>query len=83
MGALKEYHWDAKGNTYGNLLIRIGEGDYIGGNTFMDHGRACFLLLKHEAAVWTTYDGHGFLCVDTSAKKEASSAREFFFCGSE
>jgi hypothetical protein len=27
MGALKECHWDAKGNTYGNLLIRIGEGD--------------------------------------------------------
>ena len=22
MAALKEYHWDAKGNTYGNLLIR-------------------------------------------------------------
>jgi hypothetical protein len=57
--ALKEYHWDAKGNTYGNLLIRIGEGDYIGGDTFMDHGRACFSPLKHEAAVWTTYDGHG------------------------
>jgi hypothetical protein len=36
------------------------EGDaYIGGDTFMDHGgRACFLLLKHEAAVWTTYDVH-------------------------
>jgi hypothetical protein len=61
MGALKEYHWDAKGSTYGNLLIRIGEGDYIGGDTFMDHGRACFSLLKHEAAVWTTYDGHGQL----------------------
>ena len=70
MGALKEYHWDAKGSTYGSLLIRFGEGDYIGGDTFMDHGRACFSLLKHEAAVWTTYDGHGFLCVDTSAKKE-------------
>jgi hypothetical protein len=41
----------------------------------MDHGRACFSLLKHEAAVWTTYDGHGFLCVDTSAKKEVSSAK--------
>jgi hypothetical protein len=27
MGALKEYHWDAKGSTYGSLLIRIGEGD--------------------------------------------------------
>ena len=29
----------------------------------MDHGRACFSLLKHEAAVWTTYDrgGHGQL----------------------
>jgi hypothetical protein len=27
----------------------------------MDHGRACFLLLKHEAAVWTTYGGHGQL----------------------
>ena len=40
MGALKEYHWDAEGNTYGNLLIRIGEGDYIGGDTFMDHGLA-------------------------------------------
>ena len=39
-GALKEYHWDAKGNTYGSLLIRIGEGDYIGGDTFMDHGLA-------------------------------------------
>ena len=52
-----------KGNTYGNLLIRFGEGDYIGGDTFMDHGRACFSLLKHEAAVWTTYDrgGHGQL----------------------
>jgi hypothetical protein len=44
MAALKEYHWDAKGNTYGNLLIRIGEDDYIGGDTFMDHGRACFSL---------------------------------------
>jgi hypothetical protein len=42
MGALKECHWDAKGNTYGNLLIRIGEGDCIGGDTFMDHGRAGF-----------------------------------------
>jgi hypothetical protein len=61
MGALKECHWDAKGNTYGSRLIRIGEGDYIGGDTFMDHGRACFLLLKHEAVVWTTYDGHGQL----------------------
>jgi hypothetical protein len=61
MGALKEYQWDAKGNTYGNLLIRIGEGDYFGGETFMDHGRACFSLLKHEAAVWATYDGHGQL----------------------
>ena len=30
MAALKEYHWDAKGNTYGNLLIRIGEDDYRG-----------------------------------------------------
>jgi hypothetical protein len=37
MGASKEYHWDAKGSTNGNLLIRIGEGDYIGGDTFMDH----------------------------------------------
>jgi hypothetical protein len=27
----------------------------------MDHRRACFSLLKHEAAVWTTYDGHGEL----------------------
>jgi hypothetical protein len=27
----------------------------------MDHGRACFLLLKHEAAVWTTHDGDGQL----------------------
>jgi hypothetical protein len=30
----------------------------------MDHGRACFLLLKHEAAVWvwtSIYDGHGQL----------------------
>ena len=44
-----------------DLLIRIGEGDYIGGDTFMDHGRACILLLKHEAAVWNTYDGHGQL----------------------
>jgi hypothetical protein len=62
MGALKEYHWDAKGSTYGNLLIQFGEGDYIGGDTFMDHGRACFSLLKHEAAVWkSAYDGHGFL----------------------
>jgi hypothetical protein len=26
MGALKEYHWDAKGSTYGSLLIRFGEG---------------------------------------------------------
>jgi hypothetical protein len=51
----------SKRNTYGNLLIRIGEGDYIGGDTFMDHGRAYFSLLKHEAAVWTTYDGHGQL----------------------
>jgi hypothetical protein len=25
MGALKEYHWDAKGSTYGNLPIRIGK----------------------------------------------------------
>jgi hypothetical protein len=31
MGALTEYHWDAKCNTYGSLLIRIGEGDDIGG----------------------------------------------------
>jgi hypothetical protein len=59
MGALKECHWDAKGSTCGNLLIRLGEGDYIGGDTFMDHGRACVSLLKHEAAVWTTYDDHG------------------------
>ena len=44
MGALKECRWDAKGSTYGSLLIRIGEGDYIGGDTFMDHGRACFSL---------------------------------------
>jgi hypothetical protein len=49
------------GGGFGNLLILIGEGDYIGGDTFMDHGRACFSLLKHEAAVWTTYDGHGQL----------------------
>jgi hypothetical protein len=64
MGALKEYHWDAKGNTYGSLSNSDwgGGGDYIGGDTFiMDHGRACFSLLKHEAAVWTTYDGHGQL----------------------
>ena len=61
MAALKEYHWDAKGNTYGNLLIRIGEDDYIGGDTFMDHGRACFSLQKNEAAVWTTYNEHGQL----------------------
>jgi hypothetical protein len=59
MGALKECHWDAKGSTCGNLLIRLGEGDYIGGDTFMDHGRACVSLLKHEAAVWTTYDDRG------------------------
>jgi hypothetical protein len=44
-----------------SVLIRIGigEGDYIRGDTFMDHGRrTCFLLLKHGAAVWTafTYD---------------------------
>jgi hypothetical protein len=38
MGALKEYHWDAKGSTYGNLLIRIGEGGYIGGDTLMVYG---------------------------------------------
>jgi hypothetical protein len=35
MGAPKEYHWDAKGSTDGSFLIRIGEGDYIGGDTFM------------------------------------------------
>jgi hypothetical protein len=38
MGALKEYHWDAKGSTYGNLLIRIGEGGYIGGDTLRVYG---------------------------------------------
>jgi hypothetical protein len=61
MAALKEYHWDAKNNTYGNLLIRIGEDDYIGGDTFMDHGRACFSLQKNQAAVWTTYNEDGQL----------------------
>ena len=55
--------WDAKGSTYGSLLIRLGEGDYIGGDTFIFGPRASlfFLLLKHEAAAWTTYDGHGQL----------------------
>jgi hypothetical protein len=48
---LKEYHRDAKGSTYGNLLIRIGEGDYIGGDTFMDHGRACFSMKGAHRAV--------------------------------
>jgi hypothetical protein len=64
MAALKECHWDAKGSTYGSLLIRIGEGDYIGGGTFMDHGRACFSPQEHEAAVWTTYGEHGQLACE-------------------
>jgi hypothetical protein len=32
--------WDAKGSTYGSLLIRLGEGDYIGGDTFIFGPRA-------------------------------------------
>jgi hypothetical protein len=61
MAGLKEYHWDARGNIYGNLLIRIGESAYIGGDTFMNHGRHYFSLEKRQAAVWTTYDEHGQL----------------------
>jgi hypothetical protein len=41
MADLKEYLWDAKGNTYGSRSSNSdGGGDYIGGDTFMDHGRA-------------------------------------------
>jgi hypothetical protein len=52
MAALKKFHWDAKSSTYGSLLIRIGEGDCLGGeHTSMGHGKFSFSLQKHQAAV--------------------------------
>ena len=64
MQCLREFHWDAKRNTYGNLLIRVGDRAYLGGDTFMQHGRVRFSLEKREAAVWVNYDHSGHLLED-------------------
>jgi hypothetical protein len=43
----------------------------------MDHGRACFSLLKHGAAVWTTYDGHGQLLSESVRPRSGHCLRRY------
>ena len=46
------------------MLIRVGDGDYLGGETFFKHGRAMLSLVKGEAAVWPSYNRGGRLLED-------------------
>ena len=64
MECLREFHWDAKRNTYGNLLIRVGSSEYLGGDTLLQHGRVRLHLEEQEAAIWTNYDSDGRLLED-------------------
>ena len=64
MECLREFHWDAKRNIYGNLLVRVGGSEYLGGDTLLQHGRVRLHLEEQEAALSTNYDSSGRLLAD-------------------